>query len=97
MLERWETEGTTQKIRDLGADIEATWNAAQQSMIKIKRNINMRKEMFRPVQSLARQQSNGHEEIGQLVEKIKQLPDGEKFKRDFDTVTGWVSDYEAIW
>jgi len=46
MLERWETQGTTQKIKDLKDEIEASMDAAHNSMIKIKRNMNMRKRMI---------------------------------------------------
>jgi len=46
MLERWESQGTTQKIKDLKDEIEASMDAAHQSMIKIKRNMNMRKRMI---------------------------------------------------
>lgn len=31
-----------------------------------------------------------------LSEDLKMLPDGEKIKKVYDTITSWVKDYEAI-
>ena len=46
MLERWETQGTTQKIKDLRDDIKHSMDACHSSMNTIKRNMNMRKRMI---------------------------------------------------
>ena len=46
MLERWETQGTTQKIKNLRDEIHNSMESAHNSMNTIKRNMAMRRKMI---------------------------------------------------
>lgn len=112
MEHRLAQQGTFDKMDKLGKDIEQTLDAAARSMKKMKNNMIMRQKIIKAqsLQDVAAKSDHHmYDEMNaevhhiehevhapKLSDALKALPDGAKVKADYEKVTGWVHDFEAI-